>query len=214
MSFEKRWAAIAPRSFTADGGVSPANAGLVTLSSTIDYRVKQKVIILATGQLSLNLEVKQVNSDTTMFVGPVDQPITARQDLTGYTVANGAQIFANEQPRPPIPEKDYQRAMFEEDPVNAQRSFLVDDFGDSVGNEGNPLQVETDIQGVAIFTKPYDSVDADLTGSTVDIYMSYVGGYPPSSGLTPVGTLEETCTINYTDATKNNIKNLYRIPFI
>jgi hypothetical protein len=211
MALEKRWEAIPSRAFVADGGINPANPGQITLATTIDFRVKQQVILTANSELSLELEVKEITSDTVMYVGAPGS-IANRTDLTGFTVAASAQIFALEQVRPQIPEKEYNRAMFEEEPINAQRSILVDDFGNKYNSE-NPLPVDAQVKPVAIFTIPYDSFDADLTGSTQDIYTSYVGGYPPSAGLTPVGTLVQTATINYTDSTKNNIKNVYRTPF-
>lgn len=213
MAFEKRWAAIPPTSFTADGGTKAAGtAGLVTVASTIPYHEKQEVVINASGQPSVTgIEVKAVISSTQMYVGPKGN-IGARSDLTNYTVANAALIFANMQDRPSIPLNDVNRAIFEEAPASAARAILVDDIGDKY-NEDNPLPVDAQIKPVAVFTLPYDSFDADLTGSTQDIYTSYIHGYPPSAGLTPVGTLVQTATINYTDSTKNNIKNVYRTPF-
>jgi hypothetical protein len=198
---EKWWDAIAPRFFAANGGTTSAgNSGLITLSSTIDYRVKQQVIVLATGQLSLELEVKQVDSETTMWVGPPGN-INLRQDLTNYTTANSAQIFANTQPRPAIPEKDYQRAMFEEDPVNARRSILVDDFGDKY-NSSNPFPVTSDNDGILLFNLPYDSGQTTYPSSTQTVYTTYVGGFS--------GTPVQQVTLNFTDATQNNLLNWQR----
>jgi hypothetical protein len=207
---EKWWDEIPDQPFTADG----TSEGLIIIADAIDFKVKQKVIVSATGQLDAQLIVKRVLSATTLVVGPAASNMDVFANLLAYTVVAGAKIHADAQTRPPIPEKELIRAAFAEEPANAFRTMAVDQLGNALGNKDNPLQVETDIQGVSIFTKPYDSFDANLTGSTTDIYSSYVGGYPPSASLTPVGTLVEVATINYTDSTKNNIKNVYRTPFI
>jgi hypothetical protein len=200
MAIEKSWEAIPSRVFTSDGGTAPANAGLVTLATTIDFRVKQQVVVTANALLSLELEVKQVISDTQMYVGSPGN-IANRQDLTGYTVAANAAIFAVQQPRPSIPEKEYSRAEFEEEPVVAKRSFLVDDYGNPYNSE-NPFPVTQDSDGILLFNLPYDSGQTTYPSSTQTVYTTYKGGFS--------GTPVQQVTLNFTDATQNNLLNWQR----
>lgn len=206
---EKWWDSIPNQPFTANG----TSDGQVTISDALDFKVQQRVILRATAQIDWQLVVKRVLSATILVVGTSDSNLNTFSDISAYTVAAGATIHADAQTRPSIPEKEITRAVFAEEPAVALRTLPVDQLGNPISKD-NPLPVDAEIQGVSIFTKPYDSFDVNLTGSTTDIYSSYVGGYPPSSGLTPVGTLQEVATINYTDATKNNLKNVYRTPFV
>lgn len=206
---EKWWDEIPAQSFTANG----TSDGQVTISDAVDFKVKQRVILKATGQLDVQLEVKRVLSDVLLVVGPSGYGIDVFANISLYTTAASATIHADTQTRPAINEKDIIRAVFSEEPANAVRTLPVDRLGNAIDKD-NPLPVDIEIQGVSIFQKPYDSIDANLAGSTQDIFTSYIGGYPPSASLSPVGTIQEVATINYTDSTKNNIKNVYRTPFI
>jgi hypothetical protein len=155
---EKRLAAVAPQLFTANGD---ANGNIIIATDAcLLFKVKQKVFVAATGQPLLNLEIKEI-SNGTIQVGPignaglpagangppskqaVPKSILLRTNLTSYTVASGANIFADEQGRPKIDFGEAQRAMFEEEPAVAMRSILVDDCGDKY-NSTNPLPVAFD----------------------------------------------------------------------
>lgn len=59
------------------------------------------------------------------------------------------------------------------------------------------------LQTIQLFTLPFDAVTAMYPSVTQEIYQSRVGG----TG----GTVQETVTINYTDATKNYITDVSRI---
>lgn len=140
MSFEKRWASIAPRLFTADG----TDGGKITLADTIFFKVKQKVAIQASGEQNLELEVKAVLSDTVLIVGPINGNIQSKTNISAYTTAKGSFIYAQEQLRSEIPEVEHKRATFEEEPTNARRSVLVDPYGNFYTPE-NPLPVQLDL---------------------------------------------------------------------
>ena len=240
MSYEKRWAAIPSRALTANG----TQDGKVTLASTIEFRVKQQVILTANSLVSLELEVKRVDSDLVMYVGRRGEAITDRTDISAYLTSDGAAIFALEQPRPSIPDKDYNRAMFEEEPVNAQRSILVDDFGNKY-NKDNPVPVDikaVDVGPISIGTDGFDPTDPDsmlATGSedgtktgvkhaikvnndgTIRQVQLFKKPFDAITGVNPdpdavtevyqsrlggdVGTVQETATITYRDATKKRI---------
>jgi len=62
----------------------------------------------------------------------------------------------------------------------------------------NPLPVTT----VQIFTLPYDAITVTYPVDTQEVYVSKVGGI--------AGVIQQTVTINYTDATKALILNVAR----
>ena len=177
MSFshtEKRLREVAPVNFTADGTV----IGVATLTTTCDFKVKQKVTISATGEQSLVYEVKRVVSQTELIVGPLKASIQTYSDISQFTLAKNSVISAQEQNRPNIPEQEIERLTYEEEPTIARRSVLVDKFGEKI-SDNNPLPV--DIQGADIdfnvevqlrhkdnIPKPGDIHDAVRIGDGVD----------------------------------------------
>lgn len=136
MAFEKRWEAIPPVLFVANGTVD----GVATLISTSGFKVKQEVMLKATGQDTLLLEVKRVLSATQLILGPLKASITTVLNISAYTTAAGATLEANEQPRPSIPLQEHERAVFEEEPTVAKRVFIVDELGQA-HDEDNPFPV-------------------------------------------------------------------------
>ena len=148
---ERKWLAISPRPFTADGGKD----GEVTLTSTLDFKVKQIVNIRSGTQSSIRLEVKRVLSLTVMLVGPKSNDIGATSDLTAYLTADGATIRAPEQGRASIPPTQHENAVYAEEPIIAKRVIQVDEEGNYY-NDQNPFPI--DIQTVTI-----PSIDVALT---------------------------------------------------
>lgn len=141
--FEKRFAAVPAQVFTADGGAN----GSVSVADTSLFKVKQQVIVTATGQPNLDaLEVKKVLSPTSMIVGPSTGSINTFTNLSAYTVLAGASIQANEQKRPTIGADDFERAVYEEEPTVAKRVILVDEFGNKY-SEANPLPTSATFSG-------------------------------------------------------------------
>jgi hypothetical protein len=138
---EKRLAAVSPQSFIINGG----SEGSVTVNDTSLFKVKQEVIISATSLSNLDqIEVKRIVSPNVMYVGPKGGNIDSRIDVSAYTVALSAAIFANEQKRPSIPFEEFTRAVYEEEPVVAQRSVLVDKNGNKYDNS-NPFPVNASV---------------------------------------------------------------------
>jgi len=179
MAIEKRWAAIAPIAFSADGTTD----GVVTLPTTKHIHTKQKVYIQATAQAVLLLEVKTVLSATQLVVGPINQNLSTITDISAYTVAAAAFLYAPEQPRPAIPLQEIERAVFEEEPVVAIRSYLVDDDGDSY-DTGNPLPVlailsDTSPQHPIIYRIDYPLANVEMSqvipDNTKQLSVSIVG---------------------------------------
>jgi hypothetical protein len=133
MTFEKRWASIAPRPFIGNGGAN----GRIELSDTALFKVKQKVVVTADGENNLEVEVKAVVSKNVLYVGKYGN-INARTDLSAYTLSKNAAILADEQPRTAIPFEERDRAIFDEEPVNADRVIPVDQYG-MYHTETNPF---------------------------------------------------------------------------
>lgn len=131
---QDRLAAVASQAFSTDGGTD----GSVSIVDTSFFKVKQHVIVQATGQTNQELEVKRVVSPTSMILGPISGAINTFTDLSAYTVVANALIFANEQRRPTITADNFERAMYEEEPTVAERTVLVDEFGNKY-NATNPL---------------------------------------------------------------------------
>jgi hypothetical protein len=53
------------------------------------------------------------------------------------------------------------------------------------------------------FTKPYDAITAAFPSATQEVYSSRVGGIS--------GTVQEVITVNYVDATKEDITDISRV---
>lgn len=124
---EKRFVAVSPQLFTTDG----TSDGKLTVVYSGFFKVKQQVTITSNVQPPLEVEVKRINSINDIEVGPRGK-IEARTDLSNYTVAAGANIRANEQFRPLIPQEEVIRAVYEEEPVVAYRVIGVDQDGNTI----------------------------------------------------------------------------------
>lgn len=135
MAFEKRWESVPPTNFTSNGTAQ----GIVTIAATFGFKVKQKVFVASSTQTTLFLEVKRVLSLTQLIVGP-EGKITDTADISLYTSADTANLYALEQPRPSIPQTEYERAVFEEEPTVAKRVVFVDQLGDFY-DDANPLPI-------------------------------------------------------------------------
>lgn len=139
MAIERLWEEIPARAFTADGQAN----GIVTLESTIQFRVKQKIKLTAIGKETLQLQVKRVISTTQMILGPDDNQINSRVNLSSYTLGLTPMVSAPEQNKTSIPDKDQAYMTLEREPVNARRVFVVDDFGNPIGTTPeNPLHTQ------------------------------------------------------------------------
>jgi hypothetical protein len=147
---EKRFSAVPPQAFTADGTAS----GVITIAGNACglFKVKQKVILTANTLSNITLEIKEIDSQDNIQVGPIagtlnvpgqNTGISARTNISAYTVALGAAIFADEQKRPAIDNIEIVRATYSEEPACAVRGILVDDCGDTY-NSGNPMPVAFD----------------------------------------------------------------------
>lgn len=138
---EKRWFAISPQVLLIDG----TSEGLLTIEDACSiFKVKQEVTLKSSTQPPLHLEVKRFISQTEFYVG-LKGNINRRADVSAYTVADGATLKAPEQNRSSIPQLEYERACYEEEPTIAKRVVIVDECGRKAGNETNPIHVDTEI---------------------------------------------------------------------
>jgi hypothetical protein len=209
---EKRFYAVPSQPFTADGTV----AGVITIAGNACalFKVKQKVYLSATGLKDIYLEIKEIDNEDNIQVGPIagtlnvpgaNTGITARTDISAYTVALNAAIFADEQKRPAIDIIEIQRATYSEEPTCAQRGILVDDCGDTYSNT-NPFPVAFDgtvtIGDVSI-VEGGNTMDVNTDGSiNVNIVNSVPASTPGlvilSNEITSVASGIETTIITVT----------------
>jgi hypothetical protein len=158
MAREKKWRSIAPRNFTSNGSPN----GVIQLASTRYFKVKQAVIVKSSTQPDLFLEVKDVLNQTTLVVGAKGSNMKNFADLSAYLVADSASIEAPEQTRPSIPEKEFERAVFEEEPTVAKRVIQVDEWGVPYSAQ-NPLPI---------------NIDGDISIDNLNVELTHLDNFP------------------------------------
>lgn len=137
MAIEKKWSAVPPRLFTVDGSAN----GLVTVSSTAGFKVKQAIVIAGTALPNLALQVKRVNSPNTLIVGLINPPqgqAFKGVDISLYTTAANSYIYAEEQEKAKLKPDDIVQAVYDQEPAVAIRTLLVDQYGNYY-DDNNPL---------------------------------------------------------------------------
>jgi hypothetical protein len=148
MAVERTWLAVAPQALTTNGNAQ----GVVNISNTAGFKVKQSVVLSATGLPDLQVQVKRVVSPGQLIVGPIPaslqppqrqegaQLLSRRIDISAYTVAAGAFIYAGEQPKSQLKPEDIIVAVYEQEPTVALRTTGVDQYGNFY-SPTNPLPV-------------------------------------------------------------------------
>ncbi len=231
-AIEKSWPAVPPQLLTADG----TSLGIVNVADSRGFKVKQQVVISATGQPDIIAKIMRFNSPTQFRVGPVSpkagQGLTGTVDLSLYTVAQGAFVYAQEQPKVTIKPEDIMQAIYRQEPGTTIGVELDDEWGNPyskdnplpvafdgtitigqvevVGSNGNTIEPNPDgslnvnTKSVGLFTLPYDSIQTTYPSPTVENYQSYVGGLS--------GTPVQLVVVTYTDATKNVLQSVARTP--
>jgi hypothetical protein len=187
--FEKRLAAVPPQLLISNGTTD----GVVNVASTDYFVVKQKVYLTATSLPNLDgLEVKKILSSVQLIVGPENGNIDAVTDISAYTTPLGAAIQANIQKRPSIPFEEYMRAMYQEEPTVAMRTFIVGKTGEQVdtliGTDGRRRL----------------AVDADVTVSGISVDLDAL---TPNTKPDPDNVL----VAGSEDGTKNGIKHALKV---
>lgn len=184
MAIEKKWPAVPPQLFTADGTA----LGVVNVASASGFRVKQAASIQSNSLPAIRVQVKRVVSSTQIVVGPIpnEMPInrqqgrsglTERSDLSAYTVADGAFIYAEEQQKVPIDPREIMQAVYRQEPGTTIGVELDDEFGNAFDIE-NPLPIasspiwdETDLTYDA--NQNLETVTYKKAGLTVVLTLSY-----------------------------------------
>jgi hypothetical protein len=176
MALEKNLNAVPPVLLTADGTAH----GVCTIVSTCNFFVKQQVTLQGPLLPPLTLEVKRVVNYTTLWLGIKGPQMTHNVDLSAYTVAAGAFIFAEEQSKAALPQETRDFASYVQEPVNAWRSQAVDCNGNPYG-AGNPYPVTFDgtisISQVEVIGANGNIVEPNVDGSiNVNIVSTPVAG--------------------------------------
>lgn len=132
---ERLWSPIGPMPLTAQG----TTGGVLEVASSCGLRVKMLAGLTDPALPPIQVEIKRVPSKTTIEVGRVDQSILDRLDVSAYGVTSS--FFVLEQPKTIVPLQESQKAVYEHEPVCAERSLLVDNCGYPY-TAGNPLPVQ------------------------------------------------------------------------
>lgn len=185
MAIEQKWPAVAPKLFTTNGGAQ----GQITVADARGFKVKQFVVIKATSLPDLRVQVKRVTkrpNDFLIIVGPPPEQQTQGKaglrtttDLTLYTVALGASIFAEEQDKNKIKPDDIIQAIYRQEPGTTIGVELNDQFGvpyDSVVDSSGINRLAVDGQFHAVVDV---QVDVDIDG----VYDAIENPDPDNIGL-------------------------------
>jgi hypothetical protein len=184
MAIEKSWVSVPVQLLSADGG----QYGQLQVPSTKLIKVKQIIALASdatTNGQGLNpqfFQVQAVTSATTFEVGPIKGQIKDRSDVSNFTVALHSLVFANKQERNAIPYPDIVRAVFEEEPTVAIRTFSVDYLGNEY-SKSNPFPVQLSDGSInAELRVQLSAKDNDPTAG--DIHSSIrIGGRPYTDGM-------------------------------
>lgn len=149
MAFERQWPSVSPRQLTANGGT----LGQVQIANTRGFKVGMKAVLIAVGQNNLAVQIKRVMSETLLLVGPVGSPYSRAEwtDISSYTTAASAYIYAEQQEKSKVPANDRDEATFDQEPTVAWRNVLVDQLG-RYYETANPLPVRLSDGSVNIGT--------------------------------------------------------------
>lgn len=139
MLTERLWLEIPAQLLTSNGG----KYGQISVPSTREFKVKQKVRLFSNTQPIQDLEIKRVISQTDIILGPVGPEMKATSDLTLFLTAHNAALMIPEQNRNPIVPDAFWRAVYDEEPTIAIRTIAVDAYGNKYG-PGNPLPIAFD----------------------------------------------------------------------
>lgn len=141
MAQERKWLAVTATPLTANG----STIGIVTVQDTAGFRTKQQAFLASSTQTAKAFQVQEVLSPTQLVLGPIGPKVGRENfsDISAFLVVDGAALAAPEQSKNNIPDKDHYSAIYESDPVVADRVIFVDQYGRFYG-EGNPLPIAFD----------------------------------------------------------------------
>lgn len=169
MAIEKKWASVPPRLLTANGGT----IGQLQIADTRGFKVKQIIVLNAVSLPPKQLQVKRVISDTLMFVGEPDKPIhNYAVDLSAYTTALSAYVYAEEQDKSLLKPDDMFQATYDQEPTVAWRSVLVDQLG-RYYETANPVPVRlTD-----------GSINIETLNAQLEVFLTHLDNFPKAGDI-------------------------------
>ena len=170
MAFERNWLAVPPQQFTANGGT----LGQIQVTNTRGFRVGMKAILSAVGQKDLQVQIKRVMSDKLILVGPVGSTYASAvwEDVSAYTLASGAYVYAESQAKSKVPANDRDEAVYETEPIVANRVIMVDNLGQYY-ESSNPLPVQLSDGSITI-----ETLNANLA-----VQLSHKDNYPKAGDV-------------------------------
>lgn len=142
MAYERLWAK-AQQSLTADGSLD----GAIQVADTTGFFVKAYVSVSSNSLQPTTLQIKKIATEVApylIYLGPNDNNISTRTDMSSFLLADAAVIFQPEQQYSFMKPDDIWNATYERDPVKAWRVEPVDTKGNPIG-PNNPLPVSATI---------------------------------------------------------------------
>ena len=125
---ERKWDAVPPVAFTAPGTAQ----GQIMVTDTAGFRIKMTVgIVTNVPNQIVPAQVKRILSSTVMILGQVDGKVFqwAPLDLSAFGPGNAAMVGAEQQNKSEVPPDPHYLAVYEGDPVCADRTIPVDPYG-------------------------------------------------------------------------------------
>lgn len=164
MSNERRWPAYDATPFTANGTLD----GVVTVADTFGLYTKMTVALTSNTQPQQSFKVNAVLSPTQVQLGPVDKDLTVNSNLTAFTTADNATIFASRQAFGSINPENITNAVYAREPIVALRTIGTDKYG-KYYDKDNPLPVDATFTGeLSVDLDGYSQANSDsvnITGS-------------------------------------------------
>ena len=149
---EKKWDEILRQPILANGGAE----GQIIVSDPTLFKVKQRVFLISNAQQSRELIINRISTTGVLTLGKLGSHIDSFENLSDFLLIDAPQIFALRQVRSSITPNDYERAVYEEEPIMAKRTIAVDAMGNKYSTK-NPLPVRLSDGSVNIGT-----VNADI----------------------------------------------------
>jgi hypothetical protein len=183
----EKWLAAVPKQFLSSDGKASGEIN-VSQSALRFFKVKQEVLVGSSSVAPIELEVKRVYFPNIIYLGPKKSSIDTFSDLSSLLAADSAYIEAQEQPRSKVPEEQIERLTYEEEPVVARRSFLVDKTGRSYETD-NPFPVQLSD----------GSINIETLNANLSVQLSHLDDFPTAGDVNDsvrIGDGEDVLEIN------------------
>lgn len=164
MAMERFRAAFLVTPLTSNGTA----LGVITVADTAGLYVKQVVELKSNTKQPAQFQVQEVLSNTQFVIGPVGPKVGHQNfsDASSYLLTDIATISAPQQKKSEIPDKDHYLAVYESDPIVADRVVAVDKYGRFYDTD-NPMPTSGGSGGSSGLT-PSGYDDVDITRDSED----------------------------------------------